>query len=84
MPPQQIIQRILAFPWRISAEATQVRWLTLAIDGTESKQGANPADFYCPKCNGPVADPLTCGDCGSLICRRCGSALEDIAELGLG
>jgi hypothetical protein len=42
------------------------------------------ADFYCPTCNGPVDDPLRCGDCSALICRKCGTPLEKIDELGIG
>jgi len=42
------------------------------------------AEFYCPKCEQPVADPLTCGDCGSQICGKCGTPLERIDELGIG
>jgi hypothetical protein len=50
---------------------------------------ANPAseagtDFYCPRCQQPVNDPLACGDCASLICRRCGTPLERADELGIG
>ncbi|HEY7334234.1 MAG TPA: hypothetical protein VH639_05065 [Bryobacteraceae bacterium] len=41
-------------------------------------------DFYCPKCRRPVADPLVCGDCASLICRVCGTPLERVDELGIG
>lgn len=42
------------------------------------------AEFYCPRCAQPVIDPLMCGDCASLICRRCGAPLERIDELGIG
>jgi|SRR6266480_3244103 len=42
------------------------------------------ADFYCPKCQVPVSDPLVCGDCSALICRRCGTPLERIDDLGIG
>lgn len=41
-------------------------------------------EFYCPRCQQPVSDPLACGDCGALICRRCGSPLERVDELGIG
>lgn len=61
-----------------------------------SGHGSNPASdkssasaagtpmFYCPQCAGEVHDPLTCGDCAALICRRCGSPLESPDELGIG
>jgi len=42
------------------------------------------AEFYCPTCAKPVADPLACGDCLALICRVCGTPLERIDELGIG
>jgi hypothetical protein len=31
-----------------------------------------------------VTDPLTCGDCGAVICRSCGTPLEAANELGMG
>jgi len=40
--------------------------------------------FYCPKCATEVADPLMCGDCSAVICRRCGTPLESPDELGIG
>ncbi len=43
-----------------------------------------PADLYCPSCREPVHDPLVCGDCGAVICRRCGTPLETADELGIG
>jgi uncharacterized paraquat-inducible protein A len=41
-------------------------------------------EYYCPKCHAPVADPLVCGDCSAIICRRCGTPLERVDELGIG
>jgi hypothetical protein len=41
-------------------------------------------EYYCPQCRLPVADPLACGDCASLICRVCGTPLERIDDLGIG
>jgi len=43
-----------------------------------------PIAFYCPACALEVRDPLTCGDCSALICRRCGTPLESPDELGIG
>ncbi|HLI30245.1 MAG TPA: hypothetical protein VKV79_03975 [Terriglobia bacterium] len=40
--------------------------------------------FYCPQCREPVYDPLVCGDCAALICRRCGIPLEKADEMGIG
>ena len=41
-------------------------------------------EFYCPRCAKPIADPLACGDCGALICRQCGTPVENIDELAMG
>jgi hypothetical protein len=43
-----------------------------------------PELLYCPKCAAEVSDPLTCGDCSAVICRRCGTPLESADELGMG
>ncbi len=40
--------------------------------------------FYCASCNQAVPDPLVCGDCTALICRRCGTPLERVDDLGIG
>ena len=48
------------------------------------EQSAAEAEFYCPKCNAAVPDPLACGDCAAIICRRCGTPLERIDDLGIG
>jgi hypothetical protein len=48
---------------------------------------ANDGDqesLYCPACKVEVSDPLVCGDCRAVICRRCGTPLEKIDELGIG
>jgi hypothetical protein len=42
------------------------------------------SEFYCARCAQPVSDALACGDCGALICRRCGTPLESVDELGFG
>lgn len=47
-------------------------------------QAPQPIAFYCPACALEVRDPLTCGDCSALICRRCGTPLESPDELGIG
>jgi hypothetical protein len=44
----------------------------------------SPGPLYCPNCAQEVTDPLTCGDCASVICRRCGTPLENPDELGIG
>ncbi len=48
---------------------------------------AEPAErepLYCPTCDREVTDPLVCGDCAAIICRRCGAVLEKVDELGIG
>jgi hypothetical protein len=40
--------------------------------------------LYCPNCAREVDDPLTCGDCASVICRVCGTPLEIPEDLGIG
>jgi len=40
--------------------------------------------LYCPVCAVEVTDPLTCGDCAAIICRRCGTPLEFPDELAMG
>lgn len=44
----------------------------------------SPGPLYCPNCAKEVNDPLTCGDCSAVICRRCGTPLESPDELGIG
>jgi hypothetical protein len=45
---------------------------------------ASKVEFYCPRCHAAVTDPLVCGDCSSIICRKCGTPLERVDELGIG
>lgn len=40
--------------------------------------------LYCPLCGETVSDPLVCRDCGAVICRKCGTPLEKVDELGIG
>jgi hypothetical protein len=46
--------------------------------------GKTAVVFYCPICAVEVSDPLTCGDCSAIICRRCGTPLENSDELAMG
>jgi len=48
------------------------------------EQRGEMTEFYCPQCDRPADRPLRCGDCGSLICRQCGTPLEQADELGIG
>ena len=49
-----------------------------------SDPGKATVVFYCPVCAAEVSDPLACGDCSAVICRRCGTPLESSDELGMG
>jgi hypothetical protein len=40
--------------------------------------------YYCPVCNQAVSDSLVCGDCMAVICRKCGTPLERVDDLGIG
>jgi hypothetical protein len=50
----------------------------------ERPSGNGKETLYCPQCAVEVTDPLTCGDCSAVICRRCGMPLESADELGIG
>jgi hypothetical protein len=50
----------------------------------QSQPPAREPLLYCPTCAKEVTDPLTCGDCSAVICRRCGTPLESPDELGIG
>jgi hypothetical protein len=65
-------------------EAQSRRLLLCYISLLMSAESPNPELLYCPKCAAEVSDPLTCGDCGAVICRRCGTPLEAAEELGMG
>ncbi len=56
----------------------------MEISPTAKPAPKTPAPFYCPVCAVEVSDPLTCGDCSAVICRRCGTPLESSDELGMG
>jgi hypothetical protein len=59
-------------------------FLFMATRPQDDKPEPDPSALYCPNCAEEVNDPLTCGDCSSVICRRCGTALETSDELGIG
>jgi uncharacterized paraquat-inducible protein A len=50
----------------------------------EDTEDLEPEILYCPKCKKVVEEPLVCGDCAAVICRRCGTPLEEIDDLGIG
>jgi len=65
------------------------QYATFAIHMAPSPEPApqrdpQPTVLYCPQCACEVTDPLTCGDCAAVICRRCGTPLESPDELGIG
>ena len=49
-----------------------------------AEHSPTPEPLYCPKCATEVSDPLICGDCAAVICRKCGTPLEAADELGMG
>jgi len=51
---------------------------------TAPEAGKPAVVLYCPVCAEEINDPLTCGDCSAIICRRCGTPLESPDELGMG
>jgi hypothetical protein len=60
-------------------------YVTVALFMASNAQPpVEPELLYCPKCAVEVSDPLTCGDCSAVICRRCGTPLESADELGMG
>lgn len=40
--------------------------------------------FYCAACARAVDDPLVCGDCSAVICRQCGTPLEQADDMAMG
>jgi uncharacterized paraquat-inducible protein A len=56
----------------------------MAQDAECSKPPEKASLFYCPTCACKVEDPLVCGDCSAVICRRCGTPLESADELAMG
>jgi hypothetical protein len=58
--------------------------LVASVSVMPDEVAASQIEFYCPRCHTAVIDPLMCGDCSAIICRRCGAPLEKIDELGIG
>jgi hypothetical protein len=56
----------------------------MAQSSQPPSNGEKHLALYCPACSREVADPLTCGDCASVICRVCGTPLEMPEDLGIG
>jgi primosomal protein N' len=50
----------------------------------EKDKGEEKQPLYCPLCGEDVQEPLACRDCGAIICRKCGTPLERVDELGIG
>lgn len=57
---------------------------SLMTEYPAKKKPDEKSELYCPTCSMEVSDPLSCGDCGAVICRRCGTPLEAADELGIG
>jgi hypothetical protein len=54
------------------------------LEMATEEQSSDDVRLYCPKCAQEVRDPLICGDCSAVICRRCGTPLESADELAMG
>jgi len=68
-----------------SNDSQQRQPATMENDPEKALEGkSSPAAFYCAVCAVEVPDPLICGDCSAVICRRCGTSLESSDELGMG
>ncbi|MGB7591215.1 MAG: hypothetical protein WCD04_16430 [Terriglobia bacterium] len=50
----------------------------------DENEGQESQPLYCPICGEDVPEPLVCGDCAAVICRKCGTPLEKVDELGIG
>ena len=48
----------------------------LKPEPAKQEAAEDPGAAYCPHCDRQVDDPLTCGECSSVICRVCGTALQ--------
>jgi hypothetical protein len=71
-------------PWKKAISYNRTRTtIALGESMAELKNGEREP-LYCPTCEAEVSDPLVCGDCGAVICRKCGTPLEKIDELGIG
>ena len=70
---------------RLAATApSMLQFSLLMATLPENASQPDPGSLYCPTCAKEVNDPLTCGDCSAVICRRCGTPLESPDELGIG
>jgi peptide subunit release factor 1 (eRF1) len=67
---------------RVQRERMTPSTVSVSIMPEESVR--QQVEFYCPRCHEAVTDPLVCGDCSAIICRKCGAPLEKIDELGIG
>ena len=74
------------FAWPRDSAPTRLwySFLPMATRPQNPTLEPSPGSLYCPNCAEEVTDPLTCGDCSSVICRRCGTPLESSDELGIG
>ncbi len=54
------------------------------MDDEKTRESPPRVELYCPKCAEEVEDPLVCGDCLAVICRRCGTPLERADDLAIG
>ena len=69
---------------RSRALASAASVAVMPDEATRGDETTREVEFYCPRCNAAVTDPLVCGDCTAIICRICGAPLERVDELGIG
>jgi hypothetical protein len=78
-------QYVLQFPSAMAHKSEPDSVGESIANNREQRTADRPSgDFYCPQCGCEVDDPLTCGDCSAVICRRCGTPLEAAGDLGIG
>ena len=56
----------------------------MAEEAERKQESVEMWNFTARSARTAVTDPLVCGDCSAVICRRCGTPLERIDELGIG
>src|ERR1700690_4106271 len=62
--------------WSLSqAHEGYATFAVLMGPSPQTSEETKPEPLYCPQCAKEVTDPLTCGDCSAVICRRCGTPL---------
>ena len=82
-----IIHLLPALEWAAGTAALRLCYIAIRMPQTpQNFHQKNPGRSRSIARNARrrVSDPLTCGDCSAVICRRCGTPLESPDELGIG